>query len=152
MCRPQAQNPQPFWSKTSRNVKLHKGGVDLWTIAQKRCCAIPYPPPLCNYYYGGDLQLNVLNLHLSKLYLLKLNFLHLYLRNSVFCVFSCIMPSHPLILQNGWPKICCGRIWKSTKSCKTLSNLATYIRSLFEPKGGRPLRGRPPFGASIREV
>ena len=32
------------------------------------------------------------------------------------------------------------------------SNLATYIRPIFEPKGGRPLRGRPPFGASIREM
>ena len=31
------------------------------------------------------------------------------------------------------------------------SNLKTYIRPIFAPKGGR-LRGRPPFGASIREM
>ena len=31
-------------------------------------------------------------------------------------------------------------------------NLQTYIRPIFEPKGGRPLRGRPPFGASIGEM
>ena len=31
-------------------------------------------------------------------------------------------------------------------------NLKTYIRPIFEPKGGRPLRGRPPFGASIGEM
>ena len=31
-------------------------------------------------------------------------------------------------------------------------NLETYIKPIFEPKGGRPLRGRPPFGASIREM
>ena len=31
-------------------------------------------------------------------------------------------------------------------------HLKTYIKPIFEPKGGRPLRGRPPFGASIREM
>ena len=56
------------------------------------------------------------------------------------------MASHPLRLQNGWPNICCGRIWTSTKSCKKPKNLKTYITQIFAPKGGRPLRGRPPFG------
>ena len=31
-------------------------------------------------------------------------------------------------------------------------NLKNYMKPIFEPKEGRPLRGRPPFGASIREM
>ena len=63
------------------------------------------------------------------------------------------MPSHPWRLQNGWPNTCCCRIWKSTKSTKKKTKkLKTHIRQIFAPEGGRPLRGRPPFGASMRRM
>ena len=32
---------------------------------------------------------------------------------------------------------------------KNLTKIKTYIRPIFEPKGGRPLRGRLPFGANL---
>ena len=67
----------------------------------------------------------------------------------VFCLFSHIMPSNPLRLQNGWPKICCGRIWKSTKCGKIPKNLKTYISRILAPKGGRPRSGRSPFGGIL---
>ena len=72
--------------------------------------------------------------------------------NLVFCLCSYIMPSHPLILQNGWPKICCGRIWKSTKSCKKPKNLKTYISWILAPQGGRRRSRRPPFGVNIGQM
>ena len=35
---------------------------------------------------------------------------------------------------------------------KKTRNLKTYIRPIFGPKGGRPLRRRPPFSAIIQEM
>ena len=35
---------------------------------------------------------------------------------------------------------------------KKTENLKTYSRPIFAPKGRWPLRNRPPFGASFREI
>ena len=50
------------------------------------------------------------------------------------------------------PKYAVAEYENQQNHAKKPKNLKTYIWPIFKPKGGRRLRRRPPFGASIREM
>jgi hypothetical protein len=57
----------------------------------------------------------------------------------VVCLFSYIMQINPSRLHNGWPNICCCRIWKSTQLCKKTKKHAKsqHLSNTCTKRGGR---------------